>query len=347
MKILFITDVHFSTYSSILRKRGEKYSYRLENCCASISWAENLAEQLNTDFIVYGGDFFDKSELTAEETTALQDVYFTESCPHYVLVGNHEMKTRDRELTTAHLFNTLYGKFQVIDEPKVVRVENKYILFLPYVSDDERKPLKEYINCPDSPIVFSHNDIAGIQMGQFMSKSGFTLQEIESTCSLFINGHLHNGAFLNKEKTICNVGNLTGQNFSEDGLKYKHNVALVDTDALTITLYENPYAINFYKIQVEDNFEESFEIEYLQKLKNACVMFNVAEGDVTRLKQVVDNLPNIITYKVATRNAQGEQAIEHNIKELSSIDHITEFKNYVINQLGTSELLSQELQELQ
>ena len=133
MKILFLTDVHFSTYSSILRKRGKRYSLRLENCCASVSWAENLAEKLGANLIVYGGDFFDKSELTAEETTALQDIYFSESCPHYVLVGNHEMKTRDRELSTAHLFNTLYGKFTVIDEPKTIREEGQYITFLPYI----------------------------------------------------------------------------------------------------------------------------------------------------------------------------------------------------------------------
>ena len=345
MKILFLTDVHFSTYSSILRKRGKRYSLRLENCCASVSWAENLAEKLGANLIVYGGDFFDKSELTAEETTALQDIYFSESCPHYVLVGNHEMKTRDRELSTAHLFNTLYGKFTVIDEPKTIREEGQYITFLPYISEDERKPISEYIKCEKKPIVFSHNDIAGIQMGQFISKNGFTLEEIEDNCALFVNGHLHNGTFITK--SICNVGNLTGQNFSEDGFTYKHCAALVDTIKLTIELYENPYAINFYKISVKENFEEQSLVDLLTTLKNACVMFNVTEGDINRVKEIVNNLSNIITYKVATRIAQGEQACEHNIVELSSIDHIEEFKKYVISELGESDLLSKELQELQ
>ena len=345
MKILFLTDVHFSTYSSILRKRGKRYSLRLENCCASVSWAENLAEKLGANLIVYGGDFFDKSELTAEETTALQDIYFSESCPHYVLVGNHEMKTRDRELSTAHLFNTLYGKFTVIDEPKTIREEGQYITFLPYISEDERKPISEYIKCEKKPIVFSHNDIAGIQMGQFISKNGFTLEEIEDNCALFVNGHLHNGTFITK--SICNVGNLTGQNFSEDGFTYKHCAALVDTIKLTIELYENPYAINFYKISVKENFEEQSLVDLLTTLKHACVMFNVAEGDINRVKEIVNNLSNIITYKVATRIAQGEQACEHNIVELSSIDHIEEFKKYVISELGESDLLSKELQELQ
>lgn len=345
MKILFLTDVHFSTYSSILRKRGKRYSLRLENCCASVSWAENLAEKLGANLIVYGGDFFDKSELTAEETTALQDIYFSESCPHYVLVGNHEMKTRDRELSTAHLFNTLYGKFTVIDEPKTIREEGQYITFLPYISEDERKPISEYIKCEKKPVVFSHNDIAGIQMGQFISKNGFTLEEIEDNCALFVNGHLHNGTFITK--SICNVGNLTGQNFSEDGFTYKHCAALVDTIKLTIELYENPYAINFYKISVKENFGEQSLVDLLTTLKNACVMFNVAEGDINRVKEIVNNLSNIITYKVATRIAQGEQACEHNIVELSSIDHIEEFKKYVISELGESDLLSKELQELQ
>lgn len=45
-------------------------------------------------------------------------------------------------------------------------------------------------------------------MGQFISKAGFDINDIEDNCDLFINGHLHNGSKITDK--IFNVGNLTG-----------------------------------------------------------------------------------------------------------------------------------------
>ena len=70
-KILICGDIHFSTYSSILRKRGEFYSERLENLLWSINWVEKTAEDNKCNRIIYLGDFFDKASLDSEELTAL------------------------------------------------------------------------------------------------------------------------------------------------------------------------------------------------------------------------------------------------------------------------------------
>ena len=88
MKILVVGDVHWSQYSSILRKRGEKYSYRLENLIQSVNWAEQLAYETNCELIVYLGDFFDRAEINSEEISALKEIVWA-SKPHYFLVGNH------------------------------------------------------------------------------------------------------------------------------------------------------------------------------------------------------------------------------------------------------------------
>ena len=41
MKIGVIGDVHWSSYSSIVRSTGDVYSTRLENLIQSINWSEN------------------------------------------------------------------------------------------------------------------------------------------------------------------------------------------------------------------------------------------------------------------------------------------------------------------
>ena len=67
MRYLIYTDVHWCTYSSIIRSRGETYSKRIENLITSINWAENLALEKGCNEIICLGDFFDKPDLTSEE----------------------------------------------------------------------------------------------------------------------------------------------------------------------------------------------------------------------------------------------------------------------------------------
>ena len=80
MKVLIIGDIHFSQYSSIIRKRGEFYSERLENLLWSINWVEKQAEENKVDKIIYLGDFFDRSDLNAEELTAFRDIRWAKGC---------------------------------------------------------------------------------------------------------------------------------------------------------------------------------------------------------------------------------------------------------------------------
>lgn len=90
MRICIWGDNHWSQYSSIIRKRGQKYSCRLENSIQSLNWVEKLAVDKNCDMTVCLGDFFDSSSLNAEEITALKDVHWS-NLPKYFIVGNHEM----------------------------------------------------------------------------------------------------------------------------------------------------------------------------------------------------------------------------------------------------------------
>lgn len=353
MKIVFYSDVHFSTYSSILRKRGSHYSVRLESCINSVGWAEDYAEQIGADLIVIGGDFFDRSDLNAEELTALKEIYFSQKLPHIALIGNHEMKTRDRTLTSAHLFQTLQGSFDVVDMPYSFEDKKSSspvnLVFLPYIEPSEIKPFSEYLPKNSLPtVVFSHNDIAGIQMGSYVSKEGFQIKEIEDNCNLFINGHLHNGAYLNHKKTLLNVGNLTGKDFGEDGFLHKHQLAVIDTDTLTVELVDNPYAIYFYKIQLEEKFSPENLLKKLSTCtEKCCLTIKVNSDDVQSVRQLVDTLPKVIDYRLIATNAHGETPIATDVAPtFASIDHIQTFKAYVLTQLGDAEILQKELQEL-
>lgn len=323
MKIGVIGDIHWSKYSSIMRQIGETYTKRLENCIESINWAEETLK--DCDEIVYLGDFFDSSDLSNEEITALTSIKWNDK-PHRFLVGNHEMGINDLSKSSAHIFK-LFG-FDVIDKPKEV----DGIGYIPYVLSANREPLNNYVgNCK---IIFSHNDIKGVQMGRYVSEDGFSIEEIEKSCEMFINGHLHNGERINDR--IINLGNLTGQNFSEDANRYSHKIAVIDSDSCELTFYENPHAFNFYKVDYNSGGTE---------LKtNAIVTASVNSDKQQEVKDFLENDKNVICYRMVV-NHLTEDSISSGVEQLS-VDHIGEFYNYVIDKLGNSDIVRKELEEV-
>lgn len=340
MRILVFGDCHWSTYSSILRKRGETYSFRLHNLISSINWLEKYAKDNDVDLVVGLGDFFDKETLNSEEITALTEIKWSD-IPHYLLIGNHEMGRNDLFYSSTQIFNK--NNFYIIDKPllKFFCNTTTNIIFLPYTLNPNRSIIDNvHKNCKNQKtIIFSHNDIAGIQLGQFVSKAGFEIEDIEKNCDLFINGHLHNGLKITDK--IINLGNLTGQNFSEDAFKYSHNIMILDTDLLSYEIIENPYAINFYKI---DGVNSTPTFDKLKQ--NSVLTLKSLEKDVSYYEEEIKKYCNIIEYRILIE----KEILKDNISNIDNnefiTDHIVEFKNYVIENIGTSDLILEELEEV-
>lgn len=341
MKILVCGDVHWSSYSSILRKQGMKYTKRLENLIQTINWVESQAE--GCSLVVYLGDFFDKSSVSDIETTALRQIKWAEHIPHYFIVGNHESSVDGLRYNSTKVLER--DNFKIISEPlsKVI-VENgmeQEFVFIPYILDENRKQLSEYCeNGFSGPrVVFSHNDLKGISFGPIVSKTGFDLDDINNNCDLFINGHLHNGSWINK-KTL-NLGNITGQNFSEDASKYSHTVLILDTSNLKTTFIENPFAYNFYKFEINS----SSDISCLDNLKpNSVISVKCVEE---LADQVKEKLGLAEDYRIVTFKKDNTK-ITNNLEESFTvgIDYLEKFKEFIINTLENSDTLQEELMEV-
>lgn len=353
MKIGICGDVHWSEYSSILRQRKEKYSLRLENLIQSVMWYEELADSEHCDMSVYLGDFFDKSDLSPECITALNDVKWG-ATPKYFLVGNHEMGRASLEFSSAHLLNMI-PRITVIDRPGIIELPSISLCFLPYQLPSTIGKLNDYfLPAQSEKVVFSHNDIAGISYGPVVSREGFDLKDLESSCKLFLNGHIHNGEKV--APNVINVGNLTGQNFSEDAFKYEHSALIYDTDTGALAVYRNPYALNFYKL----DFTKNSSIEYINDItskvgRNAVVTVRCYDDDAyvcirTRFDPAygIDNgfpkhcgvLASKFIIERVTESSVDTGEIDF------SVDHLNQFRDYVLTTLGNSETVVSELQEV-
>lgn len=336
MKVLIYSDVHISQDSSIIKSLGTKYSTRLEHIIASMNWAEDLAVKLGCDRVFNLGDTFDKPIINAMEATAVQDIRWA-SIPHTILVGNHDSNVASLEYSSVSILKK-YG-FDIIDKPTSYRVGADFnFVFLPYIIESNRKPFTDYL-VSKNDIVLSHNDVAGFNFGGFVSKGGFDIEDIKKNCKLFLNGHLHNSSFL--AKNVLNVGNLCGQNFSEDASKYSHGAWLLNTDDMSLTFYENPHALNFYKLEWSKNIDKD-----LTTLKpNSCIVIKCESKYQNELKEKITNTPNIISSRVLLFEKENDTNNSPEIK-LEKVDHLKLFCDTVHDYIGSDDVINSELMEV-
>lgn len=332
MRCFVVGDVHWSTYSSILRSRDDECSTRLKNLLLSVDWAESESKSRGCDVVVYLGDFFDRPELTSEEITILQKVSWNLDAKHFFIVGNHESGLTDLRYSSTKVLEK--NGFVIVDRPCVI----DGLVFVPYANDPSSVDLHALVEGIERPVVFSHNDIKGIRYGAYMSKNGFELKDIESLGGIYVNGHLHNQTKFEKDGRLyaINLGNLTGQNFSEDAFVYPHQAMILDSDTLDCSFVDNPHAIGFYKI-------DEGSLSSLNELgDNAVVSVRCDEGSKD---DVLSKLiaKGVLAYKITiiqSETTKGETNVE------KTTDHLGKFREFVMERLGTSDAIMRELGEI-
>lgn len=340
MLICVYADNHWSSYSSIVRSRGKKYSTRLENQIATINWVEKLAEDRGCEKIISLGDFFDKAELNSEELTALNDIAWHQDITHRFVVGNHEISIGSSVYSTAHTLGLL-DRVGVISEPYQEKEGDTELCYIPYMNNAGEKTINEMFGEHSKRIVFSHNDIAGVQFGMYVSKEGLNVDSIEKDCALFLNGHLHN------KSSICNhaynIGNITGQNFSEDAINCNHCAVILDTDTLQMEYIENPYAFNFYKFDFTDSSREYIK-KCLSKLtKTSVVSVKVNEDDEEFTKGLIKDNSSILESRLVINFVHSDDCFKDEEQFLTQLDHIQKFHDFVLTNIGNDDVIKEEL----
>ena len=341
MKCLIYTDPHFCEKYSIVSKVGDKYTQRLENVIKSVNWAEDLAYKTGCKYVICAGDFFDKANLTQQELTALNEINFAPTCKHYFLVGNHESEESDLHYNSTEALHQDHKDSFIISEPTVVTEANFELAFLPYIPEVAKKDINSYFSPKKlKRLLISHNDLLGVQLGPVISTVGFKPAELENICDLCVNGHLHNGKKISDK--VLNLGNLTGKDFGENAFKYTHNVLIFDTDSWTYELIENPYALNFYQLDIDsDN-----DLDKLASLKNnAVVSVRCKIAMAQKIRDKIATLSNIIDHRIVIIREINVSTSENTIADLT-VDQCVKFAECCREKIAASDILEAELAEI-
>ena len=233
---------------------------------------------------------------------------------------------------------------EVISDIKVEEINDKVdFYYIPYLTNDLREPLTNYlVDNNKKKVIFSHNDLAGIQYGKFKSTSGFDVDEIVNNCTLFINGHLHNNGVINNK--IILVGNLTGQNFNEDALLYDHCAYILtinDNGSIELDKRVNPAALNFYKILI-NNRQDLDSLDHLKP--NAVLSITCDSNLISEVTEKLANMDIVVDYRLFVMYNKNNITVDK--QDFKVEDHLQLFIDYVKTKIESSSILNEEISYL-
>lgn len=285
--------------------------------------------------------FFDKATLNDEELTALTEIKWNKDIDNYFLCGNHESSVADLRFSSLTCL-AAKNRFIISDATKIT-VDNINMYFIPYVVDSDRKPLAEYLPDYDETqynVIFSHNDIAGINYGMYESKNGFSIDEISNYKCYYLNGHLHNSEWITN--TILNLGSFSGHNFTNDSERYKYGAWILDTDTNKLEFFENPYSFNFYKIDITS----STDLARLDKISdNSLVSIKCPEALAEAVNNKLSTINTLYTKVSVVKDTTTTSTETGPVPEFTT-DYIGKFCTAVQDLLGNTPQVRAELAEI-
>lgn len=296
MKIGLYSDPHISAASSIVAGKQKKFSGRLDNLIESFKWMEEIFKQNDCVKVFCLGDLADKPDLTAEEITAMSQCQGIED--HIIVEGNHCRQDKDGLINSLSLLSNVYAS------PEVVSIDDKKILLLPYNSTVV--DLGQY---KDVDIILSHNDIKGYDLNGHILTSGYEISDILDNCKIFINGHLHNGGWLIKDRVV-NLGQLSGMNFSSCGGEWEPAVGILDLDTFHLEIVENPYAYRFKKVQFDTLVKLKNYLNSLPEEYQYVLQVKIPEKIATSARSLLDKASNVVASRVLTIRDTKKQVVK-------------------------------------
>lgn len=311
MKIGIYADPHFACSSSIILGKQGEFTGRLDNLIRSFKWMNETFKENNVKAIYCLGDFTDKTTLTSEELTAISKCDLT---GHTCLVGNHCRSTKSGEINSISAFIP-----KVVSEPTVELLAGLRILLLPYNSD-----IADLSQYEDIDVILSHNDLKGYDFGGgHMSTSGYEASNILKSCRLFINGHLHNGGWVVKDR-IVNLGQLSGMNFSSCGGEWEPSVGILDTTTLKLDIIPNPVAYRFKKLEFNSMSTLKSYLDNLPNDGEYILQIKIPEDSALTARKLLDQCNRITASRVVTYRSKSE--VVNTYKETPTLERVPMYK---------------------
>ncbi len=253
MKLLFVTDTHIR--GTTPQNRMDNFSETIER---KLNEIKELVEEYNIDYVLHGGDLFDRPDISISITSNFSKILNSFSVPIYIVLGNHDVYGHNPDTVN----RSMLGLLDVLDVVRLIKEDE--VIYLtkdnikvqltgqPYVYniDHEGHRSNYIVDEVSKNVDYAIHMVHGMLLNKpFIEGIPYTLiDDIKDTkADITLCGHYHSGfGIINVDgKYFVNPGSLVRITNSLSELKRKPKVAIIKLDeSIDIELVELRSALN-------------------------------------------------------------------------------------------------------
>lgn len=198
MKLLYFTDTHIRGTNP--KNRKDSFIDAIENKLIEII---NLVDEYNVDFILHGGDLFDRPDISISIVSRFAKILSRFKIPFYLISGNHDIYGHNPETINRTMLGLLdvLGVINITNNKKIVLEKDNIKVQLsgqPYIYDiDDADNSSYYLLKEKNPDVdYSIHMVHGMLLDKpFIKGIPYTLiDDIKTTMAdITLSGHYHSG----------------------------------------------------------------------------------------------------------------------------------------------------------
>lgn len=246
------------------------------------------------------GDMFDHRKFIGYN--GLQETYneFFDKIPSNTfiisLLGNHDIAYKESlRVNSPSLLLKNYTNITIVDSPTTING----IDVIPWICDENRDAIHEFINQSSSKICCGHFEISGFSMQRGIPAHDGLDIDVFNKYDLVLSGHYHTKSTLNNITYVGTPYELTWADHKD--IKGFH---ILDTDTLALEFIENPYTL-YESIQYDDRTEQI--IDYSRYAEKYVKVIVINKTDYTTFDQVINKLNSVGAYDVKIIESYVEQ----------------------------------------
>ena len=357
-KIILLGDVHYDVNGG---NQGV-----LEN---QLSFFNNqlfpYMKENNIKTIIQLGDLMDnRNKVSVNVMHYLKkdffDVMKRDGIEMYTLIGNHDIYHKDtREIHSLELFDIIYDNFHVVNDIRILQIQNKKLLIVPWVLPSEEHNFENYLN---TDYIFGHFETNGVEMVKGIncnSSHAFNMDSFKGIKTF--SGHFHLRRYYDNSD-IYYIGTPNQINWSDYGEQKGFHV--LDISNGNLEFIENTVSTKHIKIILnsEDKNIEVLGFKDILKFKiDSKLDYSIFKKHKAKIyidkdnvfnKSVIEKLDSVLqSYRVELLEKETEEILDENSNSNSNYvdfdivnaikENIkTDYQKRVFNEIYTEALLN-------
>ena len=284
MKIALITDTHFGA-----RNDSEVFNDYFFKFYDNTFFP--YLEEHNIKTVIHLGDITDRRKFINFKTLQRFRHDFIWKLGRmgidtHVIIGNHDTYYKNtNDVNAVDLLLREYDNVTIYSEATEVKIDNRNILFIPWINQDNEESTFKFIQNSNSKCAMGHLELSGFRAHRGVIMDHGHASELYSKFEKVFSGHYHTRS---DDGRIYYLGN-PYEMFWND-VDDQRGFAIFDTETLEHFHVDNPYRI-FYNVYYNDTPHQLFDAsEYENKIIKVIVR---QKTSIKNFEKFVDKLYDV------------------------------------------------------